>query len=218
MTIPDGIPDGTPTVRTLVGAMGGIRGLAESVLPTLLFLVLYTFTRDLTISAGAAVLISLGFVVARVGARQPLGAAIAGAIGIVISAVLAVITGRAENNFLPGIVFNAAFLAILLVSLLVFRPLLAVIVGFFLGNPREWLKDPARNRAMTIATWLWCGLFVIRLAVEIPLFLLANVPALGVARLITGVPLYALFLWFTWVLVRTVYSGKDGDSVESPAD
>ncbi|MES2169635.1 MAG: DUF3159 domain-containing protein, partial [Actinomycetota bacterium] len=30
---------------------------------------------------------------------------------------------------------------------------------------------------------------------------------LASARLVTGVPLYAIFLWLTWLLVRTVYSG-----------
>jgi Protein of unknown function (DUF3159) len=210
--------DETPTVQAVIGVMGGIRGIAESVLPTLVFIVLYTITRDLSVAVVWPIALSLLFVVARVGARQPLGGAVAGAIGIIVSAVLAVITGRAEDNFLPGMVINSLLLAVLLLSQLVRRPLLSVIVGFLLGDMALWLTDPAKVKAMTIATWLWSGLFAFRLVAEVPLYLLADVPVLGIVRLITGVPLYACFLWLTWLLVRTVYSGKDDDSVESTAD
>ena len=58
-----------------------------------------------------------------------------------------------------------------------------------------------------MATWFWVGLFAIRLAIEVPLYFADNVTALGVVRLITSVPLYALCLWATWLLVRGVYAG-----------
>jgi Protein of unknown function (DUF3159) len=206
---------GAPTGHALFVAMGGLIGLAESVLPTVAFLVGFTITRDLVTSLFLPIALALIFVVRQVGAREPIGAAATGAVGIAISAILAVITGRAENNFLPGIAINAIFIVILLFSLLVRQPLLVIIVGFFLGDSREWFARGAKRRAMTIATWLWAALFAVRLAVEVPLYLLQNVSALGVARLITGVPLYAGMLWVTWLLVRTVYTGKDDGSVEA---
>lgn len=52
------------------------------------------------------------------------------------------------------------------------------------------------------ATWLWIALFVARLAVQVPLYLDASTAWLGTARLVMGVPLWALALWITWLLVR----------------
>jgi Protein of unknown function (DUF3159) len=207
--------DKRPTGRALLGAIGGVRGLVESALPTLVFLVVYLITHDLVVSVVAPIGLALIFIVARAGARAPITAAVAGAIGIAFTALLTVITGRAENNFLPGIWINSIFLVVLIVSLIVRRPLLAFIVGFIVGDSAEWFADKAKRRAMTIATWGWIALFAARLAIEVPLYLAADISAQGVARLITGVPLYATMLWITWLLVRTVYSGKDRDDFDT---
>ena len=57
-------------------------------------------------------------------------------------------------------------------------------------------------RRYTAATWLWIGLFAARLAVQVPLYLDGDVGWLGTARLVMGIPLWALVLWLTWILVR----------------
>ena len=57
-------------------------------------------------------------------------------------------------------------------------------------------------RRYDAATWLWVGLFGARLAVQVPLYLDGSVGWLGTARLVMGIPLWALVLWLTWVLVR----------------
>jgi len=66
-----------------------------------------------------------------------------------------------------------------------------------------WRKDPAMLRRYTLATWLWIGLFAIRLAVQVPLFLQRSVGWLGTARLVLGTPLWALVLYLTWFVLRT---------------
>jgi hypothetical protein len=59
-----------------------------------------------------------------------------------------------------------------------------------------------------VATVLWIALFVGRLAVQLPLYFAGSVGALGVAKLVMGIPLYAAALWITWLLFRAVYQGK----------
>ena len=63
-------------------------------------------------------------------------------------------------------------------------------------------SDAGRRRAFERATWLWAGLFAVRLAVQLPLYLAGAVVALGVARTAMGLPLFALGLWLTWLMVR----------------
>jgi hypothetical protein len=77
-----------------------------------------------------------------------------------------------------------------------------VIVGQLDGEGNGWRADPARVRAFARATWLWAGLFLARLAVQLPLYLASAVVALGIARTAMGVPLFAVGLWLTWRLVR----------------
>ena len=84
-----------------------------------------------------------------------------------------------------------------------------------------WRADRALVRRYAIATWLWVGLFGVRLLVQLPLYLEdgGDVGWLGTARLTMGVPLWALTLWGTWVVVRPtapVPSSKDGSDQPRP--
>lgn len=201
-------PDQAPSAATLLAAMGGVRGIVESVLPGLLFLVTYTITKNLWWSVAAPVAIAVVFLVIRLVGRQAVTTAIAGLLGIVISAVIAILTGRPENNFVPGFFINAGILLITLVTLVIRRPLIGLVASLLLSDP-EWRSDRAQLRVAYIATWLWVGLAVIRLGVELPLYFAGATSALAAARLITGVPLYALILWLTWLVMRTAWTAPE---------
>jgi hypothetical protein len=47
---------------------------------------------------------------------------------------------------------------------------------------------------------MWVGIFGLRLAIQVPLYLAGEVSALAIAKLVLGVPLYAAGLWVTWVM------------------
>jgi hypothetical protein len=205
-------PGEAPTAHALLGAMGGIRGLVESILPGLMFLIVYTITKQLLPSVLAPLAVSVVFIVVRIATRQPVTTAIAGALGIAISAGLALWTGRAEDNFLVGLWINGILLTAMLVSLAVRRPLIGVVVGLLVSDP-DWRSDRAKFKVATIATVLWALLPAIRLAVELPLYLSGSADGLAAAKLVLGVPLYAILLWVTWLLIRTAWSTKaDGES------
>jgi hypothetical protein len=200
-------PGETPSVRALLGAIGGIRGVLESILPGVAFLVLYLTTHTLLLSVLIPVLVVFVFAVARAGARSSLSSTISGAVLLALSAVLTLITGKPTTYFVPGIFINVGGFLVMLVSIVVRWPLIGVIVGLLFGDFEGWRKDAAKRRILTIATWVWVGLFAIRLVLEVPLYFAGNFAALGVVRIITSVPLYALVLWATWLLVRGVYAG-----------
>jgi len=209
-------PDQAPSAATLLTAMGGVRGILESILPGLLFLVTYTVTRSLWWSVAAPVVIAIVFVVIRLVRRQALTTSIAGLVGIVISAAIALLLNKPEANFIPVFFINAGILLITLITLAVRRPLIGVVASLLLSDP-EWRADRAQRRVAYIATWLWVGLAVIRLGVELPLYFAGDTSALAAARLITGVPLYAVILWLTWLVMRTAWTAPervDDDSAE----
>lgn len=199
-------PGEAPTASAMLGVLGGVRGIIESVLPGFAFLLLFTFTKDLVLSVLVPVVIAVVFVVIRAVTRTPLTGAIAGAVGIALTAALTLLTNRAENNFLPGIFINSALLIALLVSIAVRWPLVGIVVGLLMGDGFDWREDRAKRRALTIATWVWVIPSAIRVAIQVPLYLAGNTQLLAGSKLLTGIPLYVGALWVTWLLVRAVYT------------
>ncbi|HEX7833903.1 MAG TPA: DUF3159 domain-containing protein [Pseudolysinimonas sp.] len=210
-------PGEAPSGRALLGAVGGIRGLIEAILPGLGFLVLYTITHDLWLSVLTPFAIAVVFIVVRAAQRQPVTPAITGAIGIALSAGLAIWTGNIANNFLLGFVINGVAVVALVISLLARRPLVGVIVGLLTGDD-HWRHDPAKLRVGYVTTVLWLLLSGLRLAVQVPLYLADLPDALAATKLLMGVPLYLALLWVTWMLVRTAWQAADEPDEDTGAD
>jgi len=208
-------PGEAPSARALLAAVGGIRGLVESILPPLLFLVVYTVTQQLAPSVLAPLGLAVVFIIARIVMRQPVMTAVVGALGVGVSAGLALLSGRASDNFLPGLIINIVLLLAMIVSLLVRRPLIGVMVGLLTGDT-GWRADPAKVRVAFIATVVWAALPALRLAVEVPLYLADDAAGLATVKLLLGIPPYAIVLWVTWLLVRSAWTGaSDAEPAEN---
>lgn len=187
---------------SLEQAIGGWRGLVESVAPGLVFVVVYVATRELTPSIVASLGVALLTTTLRLVARSPVTQAVSGLGGVVIGVLWAWRSGEAQDYFAWGLVTNVVFAVAVLVSILVRWPLVGLVVGAFRQSGTGWRQDRAAMRRYTAATWVWFALFAARLLVQVPLYWQAEVGWLGTARLVMGLPLWALTLWLTWVLVR----------------
>ena len=168
-------------------------------------------------SRSTPVALALGFVVIRLATKTPATQAFAGVFGIAFSAALALFTGRAEDNFVVGLVINVASVVVLLASLAARWPLIGLIAGVLTNELTAWRKDKAKRRVLTLCTWLWVGLFSLRLAVQAPLYFSGQTEWLAATKLLMGIPLYAGLLWVTWLLVRSVYQ-KAAAQTESAAN
>lgn len=200
-TDPSTEPQDRPDLRE---AIGGPLGMAESALPAVAFVVAYTVSGQNTdIAAIVAVGLALVLTVVRLAKRETPRHAISGLIGVAFAAFVATRSGRAEDFFLPGLIANAGYAAAFAISIALRRPLVGYIVTQLDGSAQsDWRADPARMRAFVQASWLWAGLFLTRLAVQLPLYLAGAVVALGIARTAMGLPLFALALWLSWLLAR----------------
>jgi len=189
----------------LAELLGGPRGIVDAGLPGVLFGVAYAaFGQQL----GPALWVALGsaavlFVISLV-QRRSVQHSIAGLVGVGIMALVARWTGQAEAFYLPSILKNAGYAAAYAISVLVRWPLLGVFLGPVLGEGFNWRQDPARRRAYARSSWVWCGMFLVRLLVQIPLYLAGAVAALGIAGIFLGIPLFALTVYITWVILRAV--------------
>jgi hypothetical protein len=186
----------------VLSSIGGVQGLAESIAPGLVFTVLFTVTMDLTVSLVAALAVAAVFTVIRLVSRTPVTQALAGLVGVAFCAVVALRTGNAEDFFLPGFFINGAYIVAMGASVLFRWPFAGLLFGFIRNEGVEWRKDPARVRAYSLATWIIVSVLALRLVVQVPLYLVENIAALGSTRVAMGLPLYALGLWLAWVVSR----------------
>jgi hypothetical protein len=186
----------------LLDAVGGPLGIAESALPPVTFVTAYTITGEAMTSAWIAVAIGVAAAAARIVRGQTVQYALAGLVGIALAAFIVSRTGRAEDFFVPGLLANAGYALGCAISIAVGRPAVGLAIGLLRGEGTDWRANPARLRAYTKATWLWVGVFSARLAVQLPLYLAGAVVALGTARVAMGVPIFALAVWLTWLILR----------------
>ena len=186
----------------ILNAMGGKKGLLDSGLPALIFLVIFNVTKDVQQAAYGALALSLILTIVRLARRETIQHAISGVIGVAICAWLSNRTGKAEDFYLPGLWTNAIYGVVYLVSILVRWPIIGVIIGPLLEENLRWRKDPIRTKVYVKATWLWVGMFAVRLLVQYPLYVSGNVNVLGTARLVMGYPLFIATAWATWIVIK----------------
>jgi hypothetical protein len=190
---------------SLSASIGGPRGLAESVIPYTVFSIVFGFTKDLQTSIISAVIPVVILTIWRLIARETLSQVISGGFGVALGAYLAHRSGNASDFFLPSIWKNTAFLALYVLSMLVRWPLIGVIVSQLTGEQFAWRSNRPRMRAYQIATGFWVGMFGLRLLVQVPLYLAGQVALLGTLNgLVLGLPLFALTIWLSWLVLRGV--------------
>lgn len=206
----------TSTGAAVWSAMGGVRGILESVLPSLAFVVLFTVTIDpetrqgnLWLSLGVSVGLAVVFTLARLIAKSPPSAAIGGLLATAGAAVLSLVTGRGQDNFVLGFFTNGAYGTAFLVSALIGWPLVGLAAGYLLGEGTRWRTDRRKRRAYTWLSIAWAALFAARLAVQLPLYFAGDVTALGTLKIVMGLPLFAPMLAVTWLVVRALHPRRE---------
>ncbi|KDA05602.1 hypothetical protein DC31_14205 [Microbacterium sp. CH12i] len=210
--------DGASTQTVVWSAMGGWRGILESVLPSLAFVVLFTFAPEpLILPLGVSVGLAAVFTIVRLVQKSPPAAALGGLIAACAAAALALFTGRGQDNFVLGFFTNAAYGSALLISALVGWSLIGLAAGFLMGEGTSWRQDRRKRRTYFWLAIAWAALFAARLAVQLPLYFSGDVTALGMLKLVMGLPLFAPMIAVTWLVVRALHPRESQADINSPA-
>lgn len=197
-------------------AIGGWRGIIDSGLPTVVFVIAYLVTSQNLGASLAAALVSAGLIAAwRLIRREPMQQIAAGFAGVLISAAFAKYTGRAENFYSLGLLTNVAYGMAFLVSILVGWPLIGVFLGFLTGKGTSWRKDVTQRRVLAAASWIWVALFFGRLVVQAPLYFAGSVTALGIVKVVMGWPLFLAAAYFTYRLLGPTYRAMRASAEQS---
>lgn len=196
---------------SVLSSVGGTRGIVESILPELTFLVVFLISHDLMLTVVVSLVLCAVMLVARLVQRQTVAGVVSGAVMVLICLFAAYKSADARNYYLPACIINAVWAVVLGVSLAARRPGIGYFVELIASPPTEsltawyhgWHDDVELRRAYTKATWLWVLMFVVRDAAQVPLWLTGHVYALGTVTLVLGVPLFALVCWISYLIIAT---------------
>jgi len=177
-------------------SLGGARGMIESALPFVAFTIAWLVGRQLYPSLAAAVGVALILAIIRLVQRQSVKFVVQAVIPTAIAALVATRTGRAEDIFLPGILYNGGLAVLSVITIAVRWPLVGFIIGAAIGDPTGWAKDRGLVRMTSKLTAVLAVPYVARFVIQLPLYLAGQVVLLGIAKVALGWPLLigALFV------------------------
>ncbi|GAA3382423.1 DUF3159 domain-containing protein [Cryptosporangium minutisporangium] len=189
--------------------LGGIRGLVESSLPVLVFIIvnmMMSLKPALWAAVGSAALIA----VFRLARRDSVRHALNGLFAVGIAAFIAARTGQAEDFYLLNIARNSGGALLCAGSVLVRRPVIGYAWRFIAEIPSTWREQRSLVRAFSLITLVWALMFAIRAGVQIWLWSRHDADALGWASLAMGWPMFGVCLAFTiWYGRRAIHADAE---------
>jgi hypothetical protein len=215
---------GAETVEAVVRAqlskaLGGKRGMLEAAVPTIGFTATYLISKDLQVALYVSVSAALVLLAVRLVQRSTVQFVLNSLVGIGIGALFAWRSARgggdASDNalayFLPGLLYNAGYAVVMVLSIVTRWPVVGFMVGSVAGDPTAWRQDPRVVRLCRNLTWMLVAPCLLRVAVQLPIYLAGRsaedagpmIAALGVSKIVMGWPLQiAALAGMVWLLAR----------------
>ena len=200
--------------------LGGVRGLIESSLPVLAFVLLNVLLGSAGLglekrtalywAIAGSVTSALAIGTFRLTRKQPVRHAVNGLLGIAVGAFLAWRTGNAEDFYLPGILLTFGQAAVLLLSVVVRKPLIGYAWGIMANKGhQDWFGHSRLFRTFQWLTLLWVASLSLRAGIQYYLWALGEANALGIVRILISWPIYAATFAFTaWAIHRVTGSQR----------
>ena len=192
----------------VVNALGGKKGLIDSGVPSIVFLVVFNISKEVNTAIMSALALSLILAIFRLIKKDTIQHSVSGVIGVLICAYFANKSGNASDFYIPKLLTNLGYGSVYLIANLAGWPILGVLLGPILGENLSWRKDPARARAYKRASWLWVLMFFTRIAVQYPIYRSGNVNLLGTVNLAMGYPLFLATAYGSWMILKSVPTTK----------
>jgi hypothetical protein len=187
----------------VIGALGGAKGLIDSGLPAIVFLVVFNVSNDLKAAIWGALALSILLAIFRLARKDTIQHSISGVIGVLICAYFANRSGNATDFYIPKLLTNLGYGTMYLVANLAGWPILGLVLGPLLGENLSWRKNPARKKMYIKASWIWVAMFFSRIAIQYPIYKSGNVNLLGTVNLAMGYPLFFAAAYGTWLVIKS---------------
>ncbi|MEI7914011.1 MAG: DUF3159 domain-containing protein [Mycobacteriaceae bacterium] len=182
--------------------MGGVSGLIYSALPVAVLVPVNT-AFGLMPALLAALAVAAVILLWRLIRKDSVQPAVAGFIGVGISALIAWLVGASKGYFLLGIWTSLIWAVVFTLSILARRPVVGYVWSWVNGHDRGWRQSRRAVLAFDLATLTWVVVFAARFVVQHHLYDADETGWLGVARIAMGWPLAAVGALVTYLAIRT---------------
>jgi hypothetical protein len=182
-------------VKHFLALMGGGKGVFDSSLPAVVFIVVRLLS-DLNTGVVAAVAAGVAVVVWRRARGESLQYCASGFFGLLVAVAISKATGTGKGFFYPGIVITGVSGLGFALSNAVRQPAVALALVAIDSKYEVWKTDPGLRRACVLSTWVWAASFLLRAAVATAVALVVGDDAKDNAILfgVIQVEKYALLL------------------------
>jgi Protein of unknown function (DUF3159) len=197
-------------------SLGGARGMIESALPFIAFTIAWVITEQLYPAIAAAVATAVILALIRLIQRQSIKYVVQAVIPTAIAVLIATRTGRAQDVFLPGILYNGALAVLSLVTVAIRKPLVGFIIGAAVGDPTGWTRDRGLVKMTSKLTLVLAVPYVTRFAIQLPLFLAGQVVLLGIAKVVLGWPMLIAALTVMGLMLSKGKTPMEDSPLASP--
>lgn len=170
----------------------------DILLPPILFLVLHNIF-SLEIALIGSLILSIVFFVTRVIKKDNIYYALGGILGVVIAITLVQVGNNASNFFLPDIITTSLLIIATIMSLAIRKPLALWVSHITRGWDINWFFRDDVLPAYKEVTIFWLGFFIIRLIVEVTLYVNASLSDIVIANIILGYPLLIAILTISYI-------------------
>jgi hypothetical protein len=190
------------------GQLGGVRGMVESSIPVLAF-VIVNITWELRPAVVGAVLAALAIAAFRLRRRQSVRHAMNGLVGVGIGAFIALRTGSAADFYVPGILIGLGYGVVMIVSVLLRRPIVGWIWSVIADKgATRWRDDDGLRRTFGWLTLVWAAMYLSKVVLQSGVYFAdalsddQKATILGIIRIGLGFPPYAVLAGLTVWAVR----------------
>ncbi len=195
----------------LAKALGGPRGIIESAVPTVLFTVIFLVADNIRMALIVSISVTVALLVVRLVQRSTTQFVFNALVGIGIGALFAYRASQSGGSqediaravFTPGLIYNGVYAIVIILTILIGWPIVGFLVGSVTGDATAWHSDKPLVKLCSQLTWILAIPCVIRVAVQLPLWLDHQIGLLGASKIALGWPLQlASFALMGWLLSR----------------
>ncbi|WP_051237898.1 DUF3159 domain-containing protein [Lacticigenium naphthae] len=185
----------------------------DALFPPLIFFLANQFL-SLAFASELTILYLLFLILYRIAKGHTKKYALVGTGGVLLSIGFSFLSGDAINYYLPGLISTGLIAIACIVSLVIHRPMAALLSHLSRGWPIEWyLRDDIRPAYRNV-TLIWAIYFLLRLIIQVPLFLMAEFSVYFYINTIMGWPMNIILLISTYVFGIRGLKKLSGPSVE----
>ncbi len=142
----------------------------------------------LKIGIALAISLALGLSIFRTFKKQSILYLLVGMVGVIIASGFALISDNAASYFFPKVIASGFLFLLSLLSVLLGRPLAALVSHISRGWEIQWFLRKDIRPAYREVTLAWAVLFFSRMIIQLILLKKANLAQLGWANILLGFP------------------------------